>query len=276
MRTALVADIHGNSPALRAVLADVARHGCGRLLVLGDIVNGLDPAGCVDMLREAWPGLRGIRGNAEQYLLTPRLEAFPLRDDPRYAEVIRLAAWWRARLGPARMAWLAALPDVLIEEGMCLVHDTPLDRLFPERWWRPDVAPEYQEFCYHSPGLPPGQTEAQLGPLLDWMAGAGVSDVFCGHTHEAFSAELRGRRITNAGSAGLPLDGDPRAAWALVEEGAGGRRVEIRRVAYDLGEAEALLEATPDYPSAADSGRRESYRQMLLRARHWRSFGGDR
>ena len=77
--TALFSDIHGNSPALRAVLADIQRAGCTRVFMLGDLINGIDPHGCVTALRE-WATTTGVeleclKGNGEEYLLTPDREA---------------------------------------------------------------------------------------------------------------------------------------------------------------------------------------------------------
>jgi diadenosine tetraphosphatase ApaH/serine/threonine PP2A family protein phosphatase len=272
-RIALIADIHGNTPALRAVLDDVAQAGCSRLFMLGDIVNGLDPAGCIDLLRHSWPDAMGIKGNAEHYLLTPELDAFPWRNDSNYAEVITLIAWWRARLAPDHLAWLAALPETVAWDDVYCAHDSPLDRLFPARWHRPEVAPVYQELCYHAPGIASDLDDSQVLPLLAWMAEQSVTDVFCGHTHDPFCANFGDRRICNVGSVGLPLDGDPRAAWALVEEVPGQRRrVTIRRVAYPIDAMLSLADRMPDYPSFAQAGRRAAYKQMLANGMHWKRY----
>jgi predicted phosphodiesterase len=269
-RTALIADIHGNTPALRAVLEDVRAVGCTRLFMLGDIINGLDPAGCIDLLRAAWPDAAGIKGNAEHYLLTPRLDAFPLREDPAYAEHIEHILWWRAQLTSAQLEWLTALPDVITWGRACMVHDSPLDRMFPERWHRPEVEPIYQELYFHSKGIHPDLSDDLLGQLTSWMGSAGVEIFFCGHTHVPFYREAAGRAICNVGSVGMPLDGNPDAAWALVEDGPGGtRQVTIRRVAYDIGQILALL-AQIDYPSMDQPHRRESYATMLTTGIHWR------
>jgi hypothetical protein len=90
---ALISDIHGNAPALQAVLDDIHQCACQQIFVLGDIINGIDPSQCVDLLL-AQPHLTGLKGNAEWYILTPDLAAFPLRHAPRYAEVFQLTQWW--------------------------------------------------------------------------------------------------------------------------------------------------------------------------------------
>jgi predicted phosphodiesterase len=272
-RTALIADVHGNTPALRAVLDDVAHTGCDRLFMLGDIVNGLDPAGCIDLLRQAWPRARAIKGNAEHYLLTPDLDAFPLRTQPMYAEVIDLVHWWRARLSEDQLRWLRDLPDVIRWRSACLVHDSPLDRLFPKQWHRPGIAPQYQELCYHARGLTPDIPADQLQPTVEWMDEQNVAAVYCGHTHVPFLQQIGTRRVCNVGSVGLPLDGDARAAWVLLEhtpEAIG--TATIRRVPYAIDDILALVREVADYPRFTTPGRREAYGEMLRQGRYWRSF----
>ncbi len=94
MRTAVIADIHGNSPALRAVLEDVRTCGCRQLLFLGDVINGPDPRGSLELLL-GWPEVQCIQGNAEWYLCTEGLEEFPWRDQQgvplAHSRALRLA-----------------------------------------------------------------------------------------------------------------------------------------------------------------------------------------
>lgn len=83
-KIALLSDIHGNSPALQAVLADMQNQGCTQVFMLGDIINGVDPHGCIQLLRE-WCAknnaeLTCIKGNGEEYLLTPDQDAIPDQD----------------------------------------------------------------------------------------------------------------------------------------------------------------------------------------------------
>lgn len=271
-RTALIADIHGNSPALRAVLDDIRAQGCKRLFVLGDIINGMDPGGCVDLLLE-WPGIAGIKGNAELYLLTPDLGEFPLRDQGFYVELIDLIEWWRSRLSAAQVAWLAELPEVIRWGASCLAHDSPLDRLFPERRWIPETDAKYQELRYHAPGIAADMAQAELQRLLDWMESEAITDIFCSHTHDPFYRIFGARRICNVGSVGLPLDGDPRATWALVEgQPDGTSSVTIRRLGYSIDAIQRIIDVTPSYPSFARPGMQAAYRQMLERGVHWRHF----
>lgn len=271
-RTALIADIHGNSPALRTVLDDIRSQGCSQLFVLGDIINGLDPGGCVELLR-SWPAITGIKGNAEYYLLTPDLEDFPLRTQALYSEVIGLIHWWRSQLHDSQLAWLAQLSDLIIWENTCLVHDAPLDRLLPEQHYQQGIDQKYQELCYHARGLRADMEEEELQPILAWMEVEQISDVFSGHTHVPFQRMFGTRRICNIGSVGLPLDGDSRATWALVEDLPEGKRtVTLRRIEYPIDETLAIVERTPSYPTFAKPGMQAAYKTMLIHGRHWSRY----
>ena len=267
MRTAILSDIHGNAPALEAVLADLSRAGVARVMVLGDIINGLDPHGCIQLLLD-WSTagqieLSAIKGNAEFYLLTPDLETIPHRRSWD-TELIELIRWIQAHLTPDDLAWLAALPDFLLWNSACLVHDSPTDRLYPESWHNPDIAPKYQEWFHHSRGIPPGLADAEWQDLLTLMDERGFHQVFCGHTHTAFIRQFGSRTICNAGSVGLPLDDDPRPAWVLAEERPGGElNLTIRRVEYDVARILHLVDHTPDYPGFQKPSRKETYKNWL-------------
>jgi predicted phosphodiesterase len=268
IKTAVLSDIHGNSPALEAVLADVQHEGCSRLFFLGDIVNGADPHGCVALLR-AWgqPGGRElfcIQGNAEAYTLTPNLEALPGREEGENQELIGLINWFREHLTSDDLDWLASLPDVLRLDGTCLAHDSPLDRLFPERWRIPGLAAAYQEWFYHGPGIKKTLAGAALDELLAWMDADGVTSLFCGHTHEPFVRRVDGRLICNAGAVGFPLDGDPRSSWVLVDG-----EVTVRRVAYDIDRTLRMIDDN-DYPTLKEPARRRAYKKMFQTGIHWR------
>jgi predicted phosphodiesterase len=269
-RVAIMADIHGNSPALRAVLEDVKRAGCTRLFVLGDIFNGQDPAGCVNLLQTEPGYIQALKGNAEYYLLTPELEAFPKSSEPFYAELIRLLRWYEQRLSAAQLAWLGGLPDTICWIGACLAHDSPLDRLFAEQHYIQGIEEKYQELIFHSPGIYPDTDGVQLEQVLNWMGTDGVSQVYIGHTHVPFIAWHGSRLVCNVGSVGAPLDGDPRAAWVMVEQSPGNRPVvSIRRVEYKIGEILEMIDTNPDYPDFGHPGMLHAYKRMLQTGIHW-------
>ena len=263
---AILSDVHGNSPALEAVLRDVDRAGCTPVYVLGDVINGMDPAGCLDLLR-ARDDVVCIKGNAEHYLLTPDLDCFPRREEPLYRAVIALLAWWKARLSTAHLAWVAPWPDLLFRDGACLVHDSPVDRLYPKGWHVPGVADRYQELCYHAPGIRKEMPDGEMEVLLRLMAQRALSGVFCGHTHSPFSLRVGDRLVCNVGSVGMPLDGDPRSSWVLVRGEAQGQQVTIRRVAYDVESILRLVDDAEDYPDFGVAERREAYKARLATGR---------
>ena len=273
MKTGILSDIHGNSPALEAVLADASQEGVEQLMVLGDIINGVDPHGCVQLLLD-WSAakqieLSCIKGNAELYLLTPDLEALPDRGESWETGLLQLIRWYQSHLTPADLAWLDSLPDTLVWNRACLVHDSPADRLQPEGWHYPDIEPKYQEWFHHSHGIPPDMAEAKWQDLLTLMDERGFQQVFCGHTHTAFTRQFDQKIICNTGSAGLPLDGDPRPAWVLAEELPGGDlTIAIRRVAYDITRIHRLVDNTPDYPGLLTPGEREDYKKWLETGSH--------
>jgi hypothetical protein len=180
-----------------------------------------------------------------------------------------LIRWFQTHLTPADLAWLASWPEYLIWNQACLVHDSPADRLQPESWHDPEVEPKYQEWFHHSRGISENLPEAEWQGLLQLMDERGFRQVFCGHTHAAFIRRFGQKIICNTGSAGLPLDGNPRAAWVLVEEQpAGDLKIAIRRVAYDIAYIRRLVDSAPDYPDFQAPGEKETYKKWLATGAH--------
>ena len=190
-------DVHGNLPALDAVLADARAQGARRYVLGGDYaLFGGWPRETVERLRELSPAL-WIRGNGERWTAEPGDEV-PL---PGAAEACRAA------LGEAVTAELAALPERGHHEDTLIVHGSPVSDV---RSFLPQPAPD----------------EAEL------LAGVTEPRLLFGHTHLPFRriSAHGGIELVNPGSVGMPFDGDPRAAYALIGPD---RRVEHRRVAYD-------------------------------------------
>jgi diadenosine tetraphosphatase ApaH/serine/threonine PP2A family protein phosphatase len=202
MTLGLLYDVHGNLPALEAVLADA--RGVDAWVLGGDYaLFGAWPAETVARLREL--DARWLRGNGERW--TARPEEAP--------EAVRPAiAGCRELLGDALVAELAALPESVADEGVVFCHGSP--------------ASDVESFL---PEPAPGE-ERLMGAVEEGRL------VF-GHTHLPF-ARLGPKRVelVNPGSVGMPLDGDPRAAYAIVR---GDGSVEHRRVEYDhLASAAAI------------------------------------
>jgi diadenosine tetraphosphatase ApaH/serine/threonine PP2A family protein phosphatase len=194
MTRGLLYDIHGNLPALEAVLADA--RDVDTWVLGGDYaLFGAWPSETVERLREL--DARWIRGNGERW--TAGADDAP---EPVQGAIERCAAL----LGEALVAELAALPPSLEGDGAHFFHGSP----------RSDV----ESFL---PEPAPGEEEL-MGDVRSGLL------VF-GHTHLPFARTgPHGVRLVNPGSAGMPFDGDPRAAYAVIS---GDGAIEHRRVEYD-------------------------------------------
>ena len=258
-------------------MGDISNKGCTQIFVLGDIINGVDPAGCIEILleRQAAPGaaLACIRGNAEAYLLTPDLEAIPTADQPGWhQEVLELIEWFRAQLSETQLAWIRSFPDYILWKEACLVHDSHIDRLSPESWHKPGIDPKYQEWFYHAPGILPDMPTHEWQKLIAYMQRQNFKHVFCAHTHMPFIKECEDRVVCNVGSVGAPLDSDPRAAWVMLEEVPGKQpEITIRRVEYDISAIHQRIAETPDYPDFKLPGHQAAYKKWLATGIHWRA-----
>jgi predicted phosphodiesterase len=194
-------DVHGNLPALEAVLADAEAAGVTRYWLGGDYA-----------LFGAWPGetverLRGldnamwIRGNGERW--TADAAAAP--DDPVVQGAIAAA---RAALGPELVSAMCEIPALAEDRGALICHGSPPS----------DVRSFLPE---------PADDEAEL------LDGVRHERVIFGHTHLPFRrrSAVRGIELVNPGSVGMPFDGDTRAAYAVIHPD---HAVEHRRVEYDV------------------------------------------
>jgi len=204
---ALIYDVHGNRPALDAVLADAAAQGADAYLVGGDVaLFGPWPQDTVARLRELAPAT-WIRGNGERWTADPGAAPEPVRAATHAAA---------AALGDALVAELDALP-----QSARLPHGT--------RAWHGSPVSDVRSF------LPePADDEAEL------LEGVRDARLVFGHTHLPFArtSDVGGVELVNPGSVGMPLDGDHRAAYALMhDDGA----IEHRRVAYDHEAVPAAL-----------------------------------
>lgn len=195
---ALLYDVHGNLPALEAVLADARGAGAERWLLGGDYaLFGGWPADCVALLREL-PDAVWIRGNGERWTASP--DDAP--DNPVVPAAVRAC---REALGDALTRELADLPFDHVDGDTYVCHASPVSDL---RSFMPE----------------PAGDEAEL------LEGVTARRLVFGHTHLPFRRDRDGIELVNPGSVGMPFDGDPRAAYALVHaDGA----IEHRRVAYD-------------------------------------------
>jgi diadenosine tetraphosphatase ApaH/serine/threonine PP2A family protein phosphatase len=220
---ALLYDVHGNVLALKPVLDDARGAGADRFLLGGDYaLFGPRPAETLDVLRRL-PNATWIRGNVDRWC------AFPDQAGPD--ELLQRAiADCRGALGDEAVAELGGLPEQVVIDGARFCHASPVSDL--------------ESFMPR-----PGDQDYRL------LDGAGERRVVFGHTHLQFRRPREdGVELINPGSVGMPLDGDTRAAYALVGDDGS---VELRRVAYDYERsAAAVTERFGDSDWATRSKRR--------------------
>jgi diadenosine tetraphosphatase ApaH/serine/threonine PP2A family protein phosphatase len=205
---ALLYDVHGNLPALEAVLADAKSAGAEEVLLGGDYaLFGPWPAESVERLRTI-PASAWIRGNVDRWSADP--DAAP--DDPLIRDAIDAC---RSALGPATVHALAGLPEQAVIDGTRYCHGSPISDV---RSFMPSLADQDAELLGDAP----------------------ERRVVFGHTHLQFlRSSAAGVELVNPGSVGMPFDGDPRAAYAMLHDDG---TLELRRVAYDHEASAAAVE----------------------------------
>lgn len=221
MRVAALYDIHGNLPALDAVLEDVRAAGVDLIVVGGDICPGPMTREVLGRLRDGDPPAHFISGNGERATLAERTKAGSanIPDSVRHH-----VQWTAAQLSDADVELIEKWPATLHVDiphlgDVLFCHATPRD--------------DNEIFTKETP-------EDRAAPAF---AGVTAAVVVCGHTHMPFDRRITSIRVVNAGSVGMPF-GEPGAYWLLL-----GPNVEFRRTRFDLDRAAALIRGTP-YPDA--------------------------
>jgi putative phosphoesterase len=216
-RVIVLSDVHGNAIALAAVRKAIRTDKPDLVAVAGDLVlNGPDPAGTVDLLREMeGDGAAIISGNTDVAVADfDYAAAFPWLTDG-VPDVFRAAAEWaHDELGDERISWLRRLPSerrLRAEDGTMIL------------------------ICHASPGSQTAGFDQQLDPnVVTERAGRTDARVIaCGHTHIPEVRDLGWKLVVNDGSAGYVFDGDPTASWARIDVSGDGITAEIRRTEYD-------------------------------------------
>ncbi|MEZ5331183.1 MAG: metallophosphoesterase family protein [Thermoanaerobaculia bacterium] len=211
-RVALLGDVHGNLPALEAVLAHARENGAEAFWNTGDSVGyGPFPEESVATLRAL--GAVHVAGNIDRKVLK-----FPSKDEKwrikKRPEKYRALAWAWRHLSDEAKEWLDALPDLLRLEvagrRIALTHGTP------------DSIKE------------PLFADTPVERLREVAEEAAAEVVLCGHSHDAFHRELATAWIVTPGSVGRQDDGDPRARYALVDFVPDGLVVRHHRLEYDV------------------------------------------
>ena len=221
MTVAALCDIHGNLPALDAVLADPAFARADVVVIGGDVAAGPLPAEVLDRLAQLELPIRWVRGNADREVVASfdrgDTDASVHPEDP----AARADAYTAGHITRAQRDLVAGFEDVVSLEGALFCHGSPRDD---------------NEIIT---ALTPAE---RLAPMLD---GVDEALVVCGHTHHQFELRAGDQRVVNAGSVGMPYQGDAAAFWLLVEGG----EHELRRTDIDVDAVAAAIRAS-GYPDA--------------------------
>ena len=222
MRVAALYDVHGNLPALEALLAEVERDGVDLIVSGGDVVAGPLPRESLDLLLALGDRVRFVRGNGDR-MIVELADGAGEPGEPRHD-------WVVSQLEPRHVDALRSFrPTVALD----------VDGLGPTLFCHATPRSDEEVFLETT-------DESIVAPM---MAGAAEATVVCGHTHMQVDRGFGGKRVVNAGSVGMPYEAAPGAYWALLGPG-----VELRRTDYDR-EAAAELFRTSGHPDAEELAR---------------------
>jgi len=230
---AVFSDVHGNLPALEAVISDMAGHRLDEVFHLGDLVGyGPFPNEVINLVKTK--GIPGVMGNYDDGVGFERDDCgCAYREEAQRQLGHRSLNWTKAHVTRANKEFLRSLPRELRFShagfGVLLVHGSPR---------------RINEYLYED------RPDRSFKRLLD-MGRCNV--LLCGHTHLPYHKTIDGKHIVNVGSVGKPKDGDPRATYAILTLGEG-LSVEFRRVSYDVERTAQAIEA---------SGLPNEYAEML-------------
>ena len=212
MRIAAIADIHGNLPALEAVLADIEREKADLIVVCGDVASGPMPSETIDLLRKL-DNARFVRGNADRGLID---EFDGKQQSPMPGPHVD---WCSKQLRQEQRDFLASFEPAIQVERVLFCHAVP--------------ANDTDVFTVETPD----------DRVRELMTGVDADTVVCGHTHMQFDRVVNGLRIVNPGSVGMTY-GRPGAYWAVITP-----EVEMRRTEYDFESAAGRIR-TKDWAGA--------------------------
>ena len=222
-RVAALYDIHGNLPALEAVLAAVDAAGVDEIVVGGDVVLGPMPREALERLLALGDRARFVRGNCDRLVV----DAFDGRSHPRLPPAVQASiAWTAGQLDRAHRDALADLP---------LTITAPVDGLGDVLFCHATPRSDEEVFTAISP-------PERVRPMLQ---GVTQPVVVCGHSHMQFDRTIDDVRVINAGSIGMPF-APPGAYWLLL-----GPDARLQRTVYDTARAAELVRAT-SYPQPTE------------------------
>ena len=178
---AILSDIHGNLPALQAVVADARAQGCTRYLSLGDVAGYYaEPGACIDLLREL--DAPNVLGNHDSYITLDE-------NCPRSRVVTQIINFQKTLLSKEQVDWLKASHPFIRQDGILFVHGGPED-----------------------------PRDQYLYTISRDKIPADVRLLFSGHTHVQVLADFGAQRYCNPGSVGQPRDGNNKAAYAILDD----------------------------------------------------------
>lgn len=229
MSIAVISDIHANRQALEAVLRDASASGATELWCLGDLVGyGADPNDCVNLVRDN--ASLCLVGNHD-LAVTGEI---PLDEFSRGAGVA--ARWTQEVIGEKELAWLSSLSPSESASGFDCFHASPRDPV-----WEYVISTLLAELCLDA-------LDERVGLIghshVALAFGRAEGEAAFGEPRQGGESEdiSAGSWLLNPGSVGQPRDGDPRAAWMLLDPEAG--RAHWKRTEYDIdGAAEAIRAA---------------------------------
>jgi putative phosphoesterase len=213
-RVAVLSDVHGNAPALAAVLTEVSNEKPDLVVFGGDLTWGPLPGETLELVRGLEIPARFVRGNADRALLEGARES-------------------------DRERWMQE-------------QHSPEARAFVERFAEHEVAEVAElgavRFCHGSPRSDEEcvTPETPAERVREFLEGVDERVIVTAHVHIQFDRTIDGVRSVNAGSVGLPYEGQPGAYWALL-----GPHVDLRRTDYDVEEAAAAYRES-GFPGAEE------------------------
>jgi putative phosphoesterase len=218
MKIAVLSDIHGNLPALEAVVAHIEKWRPDRVFVAGDIINrGPRSLECLQLVleKQEQQGWHIIRGNHEDYVLKQaRLEH--RKDSPQHD--LDQFVLYTYRQVQSQLPLLARLPEIHSESALDYG----------------EIRMVHASMRHNREGIYPETSASELRQMI-----APAPDVFItGHTHRALTRYLDGTLVVNVGSVGLPFDGDQRTGYAQLVWGSDHWQADLIRLDYDIKRAE--------------------------------------
>lgn len=222
VRVAALYDIHGNLPALRAVLTEVEREGVTTLVIGGDVIVGPQPRETIEQVMALGQRAHCVRGNADREIVDA-YDQGRVRPEAENGQANQAAAFAAARITEPQRDFLAGFPPTAVLE---------VEGLGPVL------------FCHGSPRsdseiITTATSDERLAGILREVP---QPVVVGGHTHRQLDRRIGSHRFVNAGSVGCPYEGRPGAYWALL-----GPEVALRRTEYDVMDAVEQFRAT-GYP----------------------------